>query len=324
MPMITAAQAIPLLISALAFAVVILFFFGVLQAYRRLRYKRELVRKVHASAEAWESPEKLDILLAKEPKEGKRLLYLLSSFGKRILPEESQEYARSRMNFVRAGLRRSNFPTLFFGIKGSLALVLPSAFFLARFWIREPLKANLTLGILLFLALCGFYLPEIWLRRRITKRKQAIFEGLPDALDLLVVCVEAGMGLDAAMNRVAEEMELANKPLSDELQLFNLELRAGKLRQEAMKNLAQRIDLEDMNTLTTLLIQTDRFGTSLAGALRVYSDSFRTKRYMMAEELAAKLPTKLMVPLILFIFPGLFAAIMGPAIIRLLEVLSHR
>jgi tight adherence protein C len=147
---------------------------------------------------------------------------------------------------------------------------------------------------------------------------------LPDALDLLVVCVEAGMGLDAAMNRVAEEMELANKPLSDELQLFNLELRAGKLRQEAMKNLAQRIDLEDMNSLVTLLIQSDRFGTSLAGALRVYSDSFRTKRYMMAEELAAKLPAKLMIPLILFIFPGLFAAIMGPAIIRLLEVLSHR
>ena len=145
-------------------------------------------------------------------------------------------------------------------------------------------------------------------------------KGLPDALDLLVVCVEAGMGLDQAINRVAEEIKLTNDVLSDEFKLFNLEMRAGKPRQEAMKDLALRIDLEDMNNLVNLLIQTDRFGTSIAQALTVYSDTFRTKRFMHAEEVAAKLPVKLVLPLILFIFPSLFVAIAGPAAIRVFQV----
>ena len=151
-----------------------------------------------------------------------------------------------------------------------------------------------------------------------------MLEGIPDALDLLVVCVEAGMGLDAAINRVAEEIKLTNRILSDELKFLNLELRAGKSRQAALRNLAMRTDLEDVNSLVTLLIQTDKFGTSVAKALRVYSDTFRTKRYQKAEELAAKLPVKLVVPLIVFIFPSLFVTILGPAAIRIYEVFLAR
>ena len=166
----------------------------------------------------------------------------------------------------------------------------------------------------------GFYLPDFFLSIRIGRRKDKIAKGLPDALDLLVVCVEAGMGLDAAINRVAEELRLSNRHFSDELKLYNLELRAGKSRQDALKNLTLRTDLEDLKSLTTLLIQADKFGTGVTQALRVYSDSFRTRRYLRAEEVAAKMPLKLIVILILCIFPALFVVILGPPLLRLLEV----
>lgn len=129
------------------------------------------------------------------------------------------------------------------------------------------------------------------------------------------------MGLDAAINRVAEEIKLDSPVLSDELRLLNLEMRAGKLRQDALRDMAMRMDLEDVKSLVTLLIQTDKFGTSMAQALRVYSDSFRTKRFQRAEEIAAKLPVKLIFPCILFIFPSLFVVILGPAAIRIYETL---
>jgi len=175
------------------------------------------------------------------------------------------------------------------------------------------------LGVML--ALIGFYLPNLWLHFRIARRKEAIIKGFPDALDLMVVCVEAGTGLDAAINRVGEEMRLSNKVLSEEFKLLSLELRAGKPREEALKSLALRTDLEDVNSLIILLIQTEKFGTSIAQALRVYSDSMRTKRYQKAEELAAKLPVKLVFPLVLFILPSLFVVIVGPAVIRIFRTL---
>jgi tight adherence protein C len=148
-----------------------------------------------------------------------------------------------------------------------------------------------------------------------------MLEGFPDALDLMVVCVEAGMGLDAAINRVGEEMKLRNAVVSEEFRLMGLELRAGKLRRDALRNLGIRTGLDDVKSLMTLLIQTDKFGTSVAQALRVHSDSMRTKRYQKAEEIAAKLPVKLVFPLILFIFPSLFVVIIGPAVIRIFRVL---
>jgi len=135
------------------------------------------------------------------------------------------------------------------------------------------------------------------------------------------VCAEAGIGLDAAINRVGEEIKLSNKPLSEEFKLMSLELRAGKPRREALKDLAMRTDLEDVNSLASLLIQTEKFGTNIAQALRVHSDSMRVKRFQRAEEVAAKLPVKLLFPLIFFIFPSLFVAILGPAAIRIFRTL---
>lgn len=145
--------------------------------------------------------------------------------------------------------------------------------------------------------------------------------GLPDALDLMVVCSEAGVGLDATINRVGEEMRLNNKTLSDEFNLMSLELQAGKPRRDALKDLATRTGLEDVTNLTSMLIQTERFGTSISQALRVHSDSMRVKRSQRAEEIAAKLPVKLLFPLIFFIFPSLFVVILGPAVIRIFRTL---
>ena len=181
------------------------------------------------------------------------------------------------------------------------------------------LSNQIAVGLAVFIALLGFYLPDLWLIVKSDIRKEKLFEGLPDALDLLVVCVEAGMGLDGAIHRVAEETKLTNQTLSDELKLLNLELRAGKSRQDALRNLAMRTNINAMNSLVTLLIQTDKFGTSVAKALQVFADSFRTERYQKAEELAAKMPVKLIFPLVLFIFPSLFVVILGPAAIRIYQ-----
>lgn len=151
-----------------------------------------------------------------------------------------------------------------------------------------------------------------------------MLKGFPDALDLMVVCVEAGMALDSAVSRVGEEMRLSNKALSEEFKQVSLELRAGMPRRDALRNLAVRTDLEDVNSLVGLLIQTDKFGTSVAQALRVYSDTMRTKRAQRAEEMAAKMPVKLMIPLILFIFPSILVTIIGPAAIKILRYLLPR
>ena len=187
------------------------------------------------------------------------------------------------------------------------------------FWIFvfTVINPQLTLALGVFMPFLGFYLPDIWLRQKTDKRREKLLKALPDALDLMVVCVEAGMGLDEAINRVAKESKIQSRELSDEFAFLSLELRAGKQRQDALQNLAERTDLEEVKNLVTLLIQADKFGTNIADTLRVYSDTFRTERFQRAEEMAAKMPVKLIFPLILFIFPALFIVIIGPAIISI-------
>ncbi|MEJ2658516.1 MAG: type II secretion system F family protein [Desulfobacterales bacterium] len=224
-----------------------------------------------------------------------------------------------RIQFLRAGIKRKNAGTIFWGSKCFFCIFLPAVFFMCRLTVFEIFSDHITVGIAILVALAGFYLPDLWLTIKSDIRKEKLLEGIPDALDLLVVCVEAGMGLDGAIHRVSEETKLTNPILSDELKLLNLELRAGKSRQDALRNLALRTNIDAMNSLVTLLIQTDKFGTSVAKALRVFSDSFRNQRYQKAEEFAAKIPVKLVLPLILFIFPSLFVIIIGPGAIRIYE-----
>jgi tight adherence protein C len=202
------------------------------------------------------------------------------------------------------------------------AIGLPVLFSTMKLLFIKVFSPAFFMGISIMLALTGYYLPNLWIKMKKAWRQDKIIEGFPDALDLMVICVEAGMGMDAVISRVGEEMKLRNKVVSEEFRLLSLELRAGKPRREALKNLGIRTGLDDVASLMTLLIQTDKFGTSVAQALRVHSDSMRTKRQQRAEEIAAKLPVKLVFPLIIFMLPALLVTIVGPAVIKMIRVLK--
>ncbi len=254
----------------------------------------------------------------------RKLMDVIYYLGNRLKPKEINDLDYVQRNLVRAGYRKQNAITIYFGVKVLCAIALPCVLYLLKFLVFPVMPSLYLMLIMIILAVIGFYLPTILLKNQITRRQATLLEGLPDALDLMVVCVEAGIGLDGAINRVGEEMKLSNKVISEEFKLMNLELRAGKSRRDALKNLAMRTGQEEVMSLTTLLIQTDKFGTSVGPALRVHSDSMRTARYQKAEELAAKLPVKLVVPLVFFIFPSLFVVIMGPALIQAFRIMSSR
>ena len=310
---------IPLIAAFLAFFSVFLLIWGLLTYVGKTTKSREMVQKIH-----WERDDSAKIMLeqsslTRESREKTPFLRYLSTLGRWAAGGKETDYSRMRTNFLRAGLQRPNMPGIFWGAKCLLAIVLSTAFILTRMTVLHVFNPYTSVVVCLLFALFGFYLPDLWLSIKTARRRDRIARGLPDALDLMVVSVEAGMGLDTTINRVAHELRLTNKDLSDELKLYNLEVTAGKSRQDSLKNLALRTDLEDINSLVTLLIQADKFGTSVGQALRVYSDTFRTKRYLKAEEVAAKMPLKLIVVLIFCIFPALFVVILGPPVIRLLQ-----
>ena len=239
--------------------------------------------------------------------------------GNLVKPKDENEISKRRLLFLRAGYRQRSIPILFLGLQLLLAAALPVAFFvLQNLYLHMP-----SIYVLLFavaLALVGFSLPQIWLKLKISSRKEKITEGFPDALDLLLVCVEAGMGLDQAVSRVSIEMEDTCKPVSEEFKTFIMEMRVGLTRRDALKNLSARTDLDDVNSLVNLIIQTEKFGSSIGQALRVHSDTMRTKRHQRAEERAAKIPTKLIFPLLLFIFPSMFIVFLAPPLIQLFRM----
>lgn len=235
--------------------------------------------------------------------------------AKLSLPSEGWDGSKLRTRFMNAGWRSSAATGIYFGVKTLLAIVLPVLLFLAMpaAWLED--KPRLLPTAMLGCALLGFYLPDVVLRRRIRQRQREIFESFPDALDLICVCVEAGLALDAALLKVVEEFRRERNALSDELELLVLELRAGLPREKALRNLGLRTGVEDVDMLVSMLIQADRFGTSVADALRVHADSLRVKRRQRAEEMAAKIAVKLLFPLIFFIFPSLMVVLLGsPAI----------
>ncbi len=210
----------------------------------------------------------------------------------------------------------------YFGAKTVLALVFPLlAFFLLAVVAKSPAKGPMLLMWLLIAASIGYYLPNLILSRLVFVRQREIFENFPDALDLMTVCVEAGLGTEAALTRVAEDMVHKSETLSDELRLVNLELRAGAPRERALRNLALRTGVEEVDGFVSMIIQAERFGTSIAKSLRIHSDMLRTRRRQRAEEAAAKIALKLLFPLIFFIFPSLMLVLMGPAMIQIYRVL---
>jgi tight adherence protein C len=250
-----------------------------------------------------------------------QLRALLEWFARMNQPSNVEEVRATRRLLINAGYRSGKAPVFFVGAKLLLAIVVVCLLAIIPAKVLGfPSAAKLTFFYVLAAA-CGYYAPGLWLRRAIAARKDALQRAIPDALDLMVVCVEAGLGLDQAIGRVGEEVKRAHPELSDELNMLTLELRTGVSRQEALRNLAHRTDLEEVRNLVALLVQTDRFGTSIGQALRVHADSMRTTRRLRAEELAAKLPVKLLIPLIFFIFPSMFMVVIGPACIKMIRVL---
>jgi tight adherence protein C len=250
-----------------------------------------------------------------------QLQAVLEWLGKLNQPSNMEEVRATRRKLITAGYRNGKAPIFFLGAKLLLAVVIVCVLTLIPAKVLGfPSASQLTFFYVLAAA-CGYYAPVLWLRRAIAQRKDALGRAIPDALDLMVVCVEAGLGLDQAIGRVGEEVKRTHPELGDELNLLSLELRNGVARQEALRNLAQRTDLEEVSSLVALLVQTDRFGTSIGQALRVHADAMRTTRRLKAEELAAKLPVKLLLPLIFFIFPSMFIVVIGPACINMVRIL---
>jgi tight adherence protein C len=250
-----------------------------------------------------------------------KIIELTKPVAKLSIPKEGWETSQLRIRFMNAGYRSETAPMIFFLAKTVLTFLVPVIFILYIVISGEDYEANLMLLFIVASAGLGYFLPNIFLERRIAYRKREILDSFPDAMDLIIVCVESGLGLDAALARVSEEMHMISPILGEELHLINLELRAGSSRERALRNLALRTGVEDIDTLVAMLVQSDRFGTSVAQALRVHAENLRTKRRLRAEEAAAKIALKLLFPLIFFIFPSMLLVLLGPAIISINRVL---
>jgi tight adherence protein C len=305
-----------LLIAVLTFVLVslagfLVFFFSELSKKKKIL--RDRIQK-EATSEQSESTSKdrrwIGILL----RTTKRL-------GESLKPKSETAISQIRKKLLRAGYTEENNFIVLLGSRVVTAFLFLVIFTLIKIYAMKALPAQQVLFYAIISVAVGFYLPDYYIYRKTRDRKRKIFEGFPDALDLMVVCVEAGMGLDAAIKRVGDEMALKNRVLSDEFRMLSLELRAGKPRADALRSLATRTDLEDVSSLVTLLIQTERFGTRVAQALRVHSDSMRTKRYQRAEEIASKLPVKILFPLVLFILPAQLLTLLGPAAIKFYRII---
>lgn len=244
-----------------------------------------------------------------------RLEALLETFGEQVASKKV-DWSEIQHMLVMAGYRRPSAVSIYVAVR----VVAVAGFAGAGLFVATVAGARP--GAIAMAAagagLLGWVVPRMWIRRRIKQRNDEIQRALADTLDLLVVCVEAGLGLNQALVRVSTEIEHVSRTMSEELMLTNLEMRAGTPRDEALRNLGERSGVGDLKALTAMLVQTDRFGTSIATALRVHSDTLRTKRRQRAEEAAAKTTIKLVFPLVLFIFPAMFVVILGPAILHIL------
>jgi tight adherence protein C len=251
---------------------------------------------------------------------GEAVVNLIGPFARLSAPSGAWELSPLRVRFINAGVRRADARLIYFGAKTLLPLALAAFAYIALRGLTQTDGLNL-LMCLMCAALIGCYLPNLVLFVAIRGRKREIFENFPDAADLMLVCVEAGLGLDAALTKIAEEMRIKSMALAEELHLTNLEMRAGGTREKSLRNLALRTGLDEIRTFATMLTQSDKFGTSIGESLRVFSDDLRHKRQMRAEELAAKIPTKMLIPLVLFIFPSIIMVILGPAAIQIIRTI---
>lgn len=238
----------------------------------------------------------------------------------RLVPASAGDVKKLQKQLMQAGFRAPHATAIYRLLQLFSMLLVPAVVVLIWMFLTRPM--NSLLMPLLFALVAGFILPRFILNRLIAGRKLRITWGLADALDLMVITMEAGLGLNAAMLKVCEELKSVHPDISKEFELANLEIRVGRERSEALRNLAERTGVEDLNSLVGMLIQADRFGTSIARAVRVYSDSLRTKRRQRAEQAAQKAAFKLLLPLGALLFPTMFIIILGPALLNISDMLS--
>ncbi|MGO9621937.1 MAG: type II secretion system F family protein [Desulfobaccales bacterium] len=249
----------------------------------------------------------------------KRFLDWISSFGKYAM-KDKEETSKLRFSLIQAGYRNPKAPTIFLGIRVLAPFLLALPYLLAN--AMAGVMANGNLMYCLLLAATGFYVPPYILKAMIARRQERLDRGLPDVLDLLIVCVEGGLSLQSALHRVSDEVRNISLELYHELHLTNAELRTGISRELALKNFGERTGAQTVKSLVGIMIQSDKMGTSIAQALRVHSDFLRVQRAQQAEERAGKLPVKIMIPLLLFIFPAIMIIVIGPAVINTIHALS--
>jgi tight adherence protein C len=236
------------------------------------------------------------------------------------VPMRHEDLGKYQRQFIAAGMKHERVP-IFMGVKILLTIALPVGYL---FFYGIPIEEDPLVRVLVTigLAILGIWIPTFWLRHKLNTRRINIFHELPDLLDLMTVCVEAGLSMDAAMIKVSEDEQFRRGPLSRELRIALQETRAGKPRLEALRDMGARSMVDDLKAFAAMLIQTERLGTSLAQSLRIFSDSLRTERRQIAEEAAAKTTIKLMFPLVFFIFPALLVVILGPAFLRIMKLFA--
>ena len=239
----------------------------------------------------------------------------------KMLPPSATEARKTQRLLMQAGYRSNEAPIIYRGIHVAAMIGLPVTSAVINTYLANAFSTVLIGMMISFVT--GFFMPPYFLKRSIKKRQRDLRWGLADALDLMVVSVEAGLGLNAAMMKVSSELKDVHMAVAAEFELANLEIRVGRDRDEALRNLAERTGVDDLRSLVAMLIQTDKFGTSIAKGLRVFSDSLRTKRRQRAEQEAQKAAVKLLFPLACFLFPTLFIAILGPAALNLIDVLGR-
>jgi tight adherence protein C len=258
--------------------------------------------------------------ITEQPKPATELATRLASPLSRLLPPSASEVKKLQKQLMHAGFRSPSAPVIYRALQLASMALFPGLVAIGVAIAKRPI------GSAVFWILCafvfGFVLPRYTLGRLISSRQRLIRWGLADALDLMVISIEAGLGLNAAMMKVASELKEVHPDVSEEFEMANLEIRVGRERDEALRNLAERTGVDDLRSLVAMLIQTDKFGTSIAKAIRAFSDSLRTKRRQRAEQAAQKAAVKLLIPLALFLFPTLFIAILGPAAINLMDTLG--
>ena len=292
-----------------------------LSLYLFRMYRAEQLRKRLSQIQSFQVESK-----GKESiEEGVFQVHWLKPVGELIAPDEEWRRSEIKKLLVQAGFRSQLSIFVYLGSKlvvaaAGIGLVILSYILAGNFFLLVTPQAIL---YMILAAGFGFFFPDFVLHRIIAVRRLDVLEGFPDALDLLVVCVEAGLGLDSSIDRVAKEIRLSHRHLSSELGLIPLEIRAGKTRKEALQGLSDRTEVEQVRSLVTILVQAEQFGTSIGSALRGYAEEMRTDRIQRAREKAARLPVRLIFPVVFCIFPALFLVVLGPAVIQIFTTLSE-